>query len=567
MKTVSTDTEEQSQHSLKNEPIAPTEQKKLAGLEDSQTTTETDNTQAENSSSHHTVATTEPQQLIGDQYKYPQDIEQPEHRKLSEHKGLRSLIIFGLIGFVVALIGVGSYLFKKDHNQQQLATTNTSPETPPREQENQSDYYKSELALVDQGDDLQALTKTTPSPPEKPVVTASPPTVPAPTPQQKIVTRQIPTPPPPIRPAPPTPPTPPTPNNAPSLDPQAVWVSLSTLGATRPGQAIEAIKAHTSEENSAPTTSANNDFANDFASTSSRPPLTLPSSQPQQPFPPQAQSLQIASLTIGESNSTFRNLSNTSNNTLTEGAIGIIERHTSSNSSLSGKPSNLAPAQKRRYTVAIGSKAAAAMTVPIYWNSSGSSHTDGTFAVTLNQPLLSTDGEVALEAGTVLITKVTDVSSNGLVAQSAIAIVYRDSSGQIQQQELPENNLIVRGQAGEPLIAQTLIDPGPDIASQDALIGILSALGTVGEIINRPEEVIEREDNDGFETSRRRSTTNGDPDIIAAALEGFFKPTSKRVAARSDRAVEELLGRNKVMVVNSGEPVAVYVNSFLEVVR
>jgi len=63
---------------------------------------------------------------------------------------------------------------------------------------------------------------------------------------------------------------------------------------------------------------------------------------------------------------------------------------------------------------------------------------------------------------------------------------------------------------------------GPDIARQDLLIGLLSSLGRVGGIINQPRTQSSTvSSGGGFNQSV--ITTSAEPQIWAAALEGFFK--------------------------------------------
>ena len=247
--------------------------------------------------------------------------------------------------------------------------------------------------------------------------------------------------------------------------------------------------------------------------------------------------------------------------TLTPGAQGIISRQqqfTTTNQ----------PIIQTSFEVPIGSTASARLKVPIIWSEDGWSPTAGRFAVTLTEPLIAKNGEVALPKDTVLITQVTQITPDShLVYQSAVAIVYRDRTGQIRQQEIPPNNIIVRGDRGQPLIAESLGNSSRGALKQDLLLGALSSLGKIGEVINRPDEEIIREDG-GFDSYRReRRTNSGESDILAAALEGFFEATADRVGKRAERSVQQQLASKPLLVVPEGKKATVYVNSFLEVRR
>lgn len=254
------------------------------------------------------------------------------------------------------------------------------------------------------------------------------------------------------------------------------------------------------------------------------------------------------------------NIANSGSATLTAGVQGIINRQQSTGTNQS--------VTQTSFQVPIGSSASARVSVPIIWSEDGSSPTAGRFAVTLTEPLIAQNGAVALPKDTVLITEVTEITpDNHVVYQSAVAIVYRDLAGRIRQQEIPPNNLIIRGDRNQPLIAKGSRQSNGGVLKQDLLIGALSSLGKIGEIINRPEEEIVREDG-GFDSYRReRRTSSGEGDVLAAALSGFFDATANRIGKRSERSVQQQLARKPVLVVPEGEKATVYVNSFLEVKR
>ena len=255
------------------------------------------------------------------------------------------------------------------------------------------------------------------------------------------------------------------------------------------------------------------------------------------------------------------NIANSGSATLTAGVQGIINRQQQSTRTNQS-------ATQTSFQVPIGSTASARVSVPIIWSEDGSSPTAGRFAVTLTEPLIAQNGEIALPKDTVLITEVTEITpDNHVVYQSAVAIVYRDRAGRIRQQEIPPNNLIIRGDRNQPLIAKGSRQSNGGVLKQDLLVGALSSLGKIGEIINRPEEEIVRED-DGFDSYRReRRTSSDERDVLAAALEGFFDATANRIGKRSERSVQQQLARKPVLVVPEGEKATVYVNSFLEVKR
>ena len=179
----------------------------------------------------------------------------------------------------------------------------------------------------------------------------------------------------------------------------------------------------------------------------------------------------------------------------------------------------------------------------------------------------ATDGSVALPTGTILVTQVESVNQgNKLVNMSVVALVYSDSQGRIRQEAIPPGNLLIRGKHNQPLIAQGLYDKGPEIARQDLLVGVLSSLGKVGEIINQPRTQ-SSSSSSSFGFSQSTVTTTSNSNVLATAMSGFFKVTGDRQAQRSNQAVQQMLQTPNVAVVPEGTKVSVFVNGFLSVRR
>lgn len=386
----------------------------------------------------------------------------------------------------------------------------------------------------------------------------------------------------------------------PAIDPQQRWERLAALGTQRSNIENEVKSADPAALSLDRLSNREQDSAGEQDSAeaaSSEQQFT----QPTQPFDTlgsrQAQPSRIGRVVIGARS---QPAINNGNSTLTSSATGIINKQAQS----SGIPNAYQPAstsgsnftafnntpmtegargiinkQRRQpiahqttrqttHVVTLGSSASAVVSTPIVWTEDGSSPTDGRFAVTLTKPLLDVNKGIALPKGTVLITEVKEITPDShVVRQSAIAVVYRDRLGRIRQQEIPPNNLIVRGSNNKHLVAKSQGRSNGSILQQDLLIGALSSLGRIGEIINRPEEELIRED-DGFDSYRReRRTTSDEGDILGAALEGFFERSADRLSERSNQSIERQLARKPVLVVPEGEKATVYVNAFLEVYR
>ncbi len=142
----------------------------------------------------------------------------------------------------------------------------------------------------------------------------------------------------------------------------------------------------------------------------------------------------------------------------TRGERGILNR-TPQNFASSVAVSPDSPMQ-----IQIGTSAKAKVLVPTIWAEEDKG-SQGRFAVELQEDVLSTDNRVALPKGTILITEVESVTkANKLVKQSVVAVVYADSSGQIQQQTIPKDAILIRGEDSQPLIARGIEDRGSALA-------------------------------------------------------------------------------------------------------
>lgn len=480
--------------------------------------------------------------LISEEYRLKQDAEGAVERPLAEKPSVRLGSVVALVGMVigsVALIWFG-FLQPKPPVKQVVQTPTTSPKGEPVLDE--SAELKSRLAFQDQRQQLKVepVAAKSPSPtlqnkpkptPSQPQETFSPRTTPA----SRIT---------PITPVRISQPAPPvvryiSPNPASyqastpirqresNVDPFQQWSQLASLGQSQIGNS----KAAETQSEVA---------VNTQTPTGLKPTARASISTPQDPG--------IQTVLIG-SKSTDSKTDN-----LTPGMVGILNR------------TPVAPNVGETKEVALGTSAPGRIVMPMIWDQGGSNPSDR-FAIELTKPLTATDGTVALPAGTVLVTKTVAVGKkNNLVSASAIALIYPDSQGIIKQETIPAETLLIRGRGQQPLIAKKLNDVGTDIAQQDLLVGLLSSLGKVGSIVNQPRTQSSTVVSSGT-FNQSTITSNSNPQIWAAALEGFFSPVSERLSRRSDQAVQELLERPNIQFLPEGTEVSVVVNSFLKVER
>ncbi|MFB2773168.1 hypothetical protein ACE1AT_28435 [Pelatocladus sp. BLCC-F211] len=250
---------------------------------------------------------------------------------------------------------------------------------------------------------------------------------------------------------------------------------------------------------------------------------------------------------------------------LTSGEWGILNR-TPANFKRPNFKQTVATSLVSPLRVQIGTSARAKVLVPMIWTEDDKNQ--GRFAVELLQDVLSTDNRVALPKGTILITEVDSVSkANKLVKQSVVAIVYTDSSGQVRQQTIPKDAILIRGEDSRPLVAKSIEDRSAAIAQQDILIGLLGAAGRLGAVFNQNQTQSSTVISNGGFSNQTITTTARQPNVLAAAVEGFFKPMQERLSKRADKASDELERRSNGAIVPAETKVSIFFNSFFEISR
>ncbi|NJO65639.1 MAG: hypothetical protein HC836_48455 [Richelia sp. RM2_1_2] len=511
--------------------------------------------------------------LIDQEFLIERDNEQAEAQSGSENPLIRFAIASLLVGSVMTS---GWMIWSIFFAPKPVVKAPVLESTPPvlASESDEAARLKAELALLNQASRNveQPVEQSPPPPPKpnKPVRTARKPkpskpriireTVPSP---PRIIRETVPSPPKIIRERVPNniqpkntvvnPSPAPSPTKSEKIDPFERWNQLATLGQqttslgnknwTQDNQTFEQAQSlpnqsETSESKNTPDNSENDASPIQIANASNN------------------EQDKASALSTIPSNKLNRNQSEIP----TPGELGILNRTPPDLQQETITASN-SPIQ-----VQIGTSAEAFVLVPIIW--SEEDENQERFAIELQEDVLSIDKRIALSKGTILITEINSVSKiNKLVKQTVVAVVYKDSSGQIQQQTIPSNTILIRGENNKPLIAKSISDKGKAIAQQDILIGLLGAAGRAGEIFNQNQSqsstVIS---NDGF-SSQTFNTKANKPNILAAAVEGFFKPMSQRLSQRANKADSEIMNRPDVAIVPVGTKVSVLFNGFFEISR
>ena len=235
---------------------------------------------------------------------------------------------------------------------------------------------------------------------------------------------------------------------------------------------------------------------------------------------------------------------------LTSGETGILNQTPSNTSSNAGY---------KEVPIGTSTKGVTLTTMTL----NEASDQDPTFARTaiqLTQDLMASDGTAALPKGTTLIVQAEKGSL------SAIAIVYKDAAGNTHQQQIPSGAITIKGTNNSPLIAQSSSGNRPIISKQDVLLGALSGLGNIGQVINRPRSQTTINSSVLGSNQTTISTANN-PNILAAALEGVFNTTVRRATEKAAQADIQPTQPRNVSVIAKGTEVTVFVNAFLRVAK
>ncbi len=459
---------------------------------------------------------------------------------VSERPGVQALAVVGGIGVVVAA-GAGFWfglLAPRTNRPPEVAQTPEADPPQPSIPPNQEAKLRSRLAFQDQTQEIEQINqRQTPQPepdlPPQPETTRQ-------APPEPVVREVAPTPPPP-RPAPAAPPTP-APEPAERIDPFARWNRLADLG----------FQYSTTSMGVATTAT-----------------LTVSTPEDDAPQPVLVASRSLGSLTIGAPDSAPGVARSDLAQFSSPGAQGILKRRappieiepvTESTAVNDAPLSQPSPKQ-----VALGSLANGKITIPLAWSEAGSGLNRGRFTLELTEPLRDINEAVALPEGAVIVAEAIGIESESkLIEASAVAIVYRNTQQQIIQEALPTNTILIRGGDGDALIGQALHDPGPNIARQDLLLGTLSALGRIGSILNRPKTSASATTSSSIFSSTI-ITESREPDVLAAALEGFFTPIAENVRDRSLLAIREALNQPDAVILPQGADASIVVNTRLTV--
>lgn len=202
-----------------------------------------------------------------------------------------------------------------------------------------------------------------------------------------------------------------------------------------------------------------------------------------------------------------------------------------------------------------GTQSSGSLATPVILDSTAEGNN---LLVVLSEPLVDSQGQVAIPAGGELVVQVDTVSDNGLVQLSATQAVWT-AQGQSRELMLPQGVIQIRGQGGAPLQAEAYDDIGPGIAAMDAGQFALGSIRRASELYTRPNTRVETGSSTTVVTSE-----NPAPNVLAGVLEGGTDAILDTITERNQRAIEELEQRPRIAYIEAGRPVQVFVNQSMQ---
>ncbi|MEO0769052.1 MAG: hypothetical protein AAFY72_06405, partial [Cyanobacteria bacterium J06649_4] len=206
-------------------------------------------------------------------------------------------------------------------------------------------------------------------------------------------------------------------------------------------------------------------------------------------------------------------------------------------------------------SLVIGSQAVGELVTPVVLDNEG---VGDHFMVVLSEPLMDNASHRAIPASSLLMVQVDRVAENGLVQLSATEAIWEEQGFQ-RELVLPRQTILIRGNGGDPLVAESYGDTGGDIAAMDMGQFALGAIRRVGELYTRSDARVQTGDGTTIITE-----SNPAPNILAGALEGGSEAILDAISDRNQQAIEKLRERPRVPYLPAGTPVQAFVNQSIQ---
>jgi hypothetical protein len=180
------------------------------------------------------------------------------------------------------------------------------------------------------------------------------------------------------------------------------------------------------------------------------------------------------------------------------------------------------------------------------------------FLVVLSEPLMDSTASIAIPEGSVLVVQVDRTSEDGLVQLSATQAIWEEQGLQ-RELVLPSRTILIRGNGGDPLMAEGYGDSGGDIAAMDMGQFAIGAIRRVGELYTRSDSRVQTGDGATVITE-----SNPAPNILAGALEGGSEAILDSISERNQRAIEKLEQRPQIPYIPANTQVQAFINQSMQ---
>ncbi|MFM2432677.1 MAG: hypothetical protein RLZZ511_3891 [Cyanobacteriota bacterium] len=202
-----------------------------------------------------------------------------------------------------------------------------------------------------------------------------------------------------------------------------------------------------------------------------------------------------------------------------------------------------------------GSNAVGTLETPVLLDDSKSSEQ---FTISLAEAIPDSIGRTALPANAKLLIRVEGVSKTGRVQLSATAATW-EQDGQTKEMTIPSGAIQIRGNQGQPLIAEQFEDKGKELAALDAGQFALSAIRGASSQLIQPNTRVQTGNGSTVITQENQS-----PNVLAGALQGGADSLLTTISERNKRAAEEIRQRPPIRYLAAGTTVQVFVNQSIQ---
>ncbi|ACK73471.1 conserved hypothetical protein [Gloeothece citriformis PCC 7424] len=213
-------------------------------------------------------------------------------------------------------------------------------------------------------------------------------------------------------------------------------------------------------------------------------------------------------------------------------------------------------------TLPVGTSAQAVLATAVFGESSRPNNSDqeaNVFVVILQEPLKTSDGEVALPPDTQVLTKISSLNDKGLLYLSGTKVIW-ENNGNLVEKPLPQGSIGIRSGKGKPLLAKKFPSHSGSIATMDMSLFVLGGLGKVAQLFNRTESEVVTTNVGGTVITNN----NNAPNMAAGALEGGLTSVIPQITQRNQQAMAEMLQRTNIWFLPAGTEVEIYINQPLQ---